>query len=66
MVVTEEWRNGLEGDTLTVSLGPQVLCGAVAGIVAGLLAGGFGGAAFFALLGACMAAALNWRATRRV
>jgi MFS family permease len=64
MMVTEEWRNSLEGDTLTIRLGPQVACGAVAGIVAGLLAGGLGGAAFFALLGACTAAALNWRAAR--
>jgi hypothetical protein len=64
MTVTEEWRNGLEGDTLTVRLGPQVLCGSVAGIVAGFLAGGLGGAAFFAFLGACTAAALNWRAAR--
>ena len=64
MMVTEEWRNGLEGDTLSVRLGPQVLCGAVAGIAAGLLAGGLGGAAFFAFLGACTAAALNWRAAR--
>jgi hypothetical protein len=64
MAVTEEWRNSLEGDTLAVRLGPQVLCGALAGIVAGLLAGGFGGAVFFAGLGACTAAALNWRAAR--
>ena len=64
MVVTEEWRNGLEGDTLTIRLGPQVLCGMVAGVAAGLLAGGLGGAAFFAFLGACTAAALNWRAAR--
>jgi hypothetical protein len=65
MLVTEEWRNGLEGDTLTIRLGPQVLCGTTAGFVAGLVAGGFGGAAFFALLGACTAAALNWRAARQ-
>ena len=64
MTVTEEWRNGLEGDTLGVRLGPQVACGAVAGLVAGLLAGGLGGAVFFALLGAGTAAALNWRAAR--
>jgi hypothetical protein len=64
MTVTEEWRNSLEGDTLTVRLGPQVLCGAVAGILAGLLAGGLGGAFFFAGLGGCTAAALNWRAAR--
>lgn len=66
MTVTEEWRNGLEGDTLTVRLGPQVACGAIAGIAAGLLAGGFGGAVFFAGLGACTAAALNWRAARGI
>jgi hypothetical protein len=64
MTVTEEWRNSLEGDTLTITLGPQVLCGAVAGLAAGLVAGGFGGAAFFAFLGASTAAALNWRAAR--
>ena len=64
MLVTEEWRNGLEGDTLTIRLGPQMLCGAVAGVVAGILAGGLGGAVFFALLGACTAGALNWRAAR--
>jgi hypothetical protein len=64
MTISQEWRNSLEGDTLTVRLGPQVACGAVAGLVAGLLAGGFGGAAFFAGLGACTAAALNWRAAR--
>lgn len=64
MTVTEEWRNSLEGDTLSVRLGPQVACGAVAGLAAGLLAGGLGGAAFFACLGACTAAALNWRAAR--
>jgi hypothetical protein len=64
MLVTEEWRNSLEGDTLTVRLGPQVLCGSIAGLVAGLIAGGFGGAAFFAALGALTAAAMNWRAAR--
>lgn len=64
MTVTEEWRNGLQGDTLGVRLGPQVACGAVSGLVAGLLAGGLGGAVFFALLGAGTAAALNWRAAR--
>jgi hypothetical protein len=64
MAVTEEWRNSLEGDTLSVRLGPQVACGAVAGLVDGLVAGGFGGALFFAGLGACTAAALNWRAAR--
>ena len=64
MTITEEWRNGLEGNTLAVRLGPQVGCGAAAGLVAGLLAGGLGGAAFFALLGAGTAAALNWRAAR--
>ena len=64
MTITEEWRNGLEGDTLGIRLGPQVACGALAGLVAGLLAGGLGGAVFFALLGAGTAAALNWRAAR--
>ena len=64
MTVTEEWRIGLEGNTLGVRLGPQVACGAVSGLVAGLLAGGLGGAVFFALLGAGTAAALNWRAAR--
>ena len=64
MTISAEWRNSLEGDTLAIRLGPQVLCGAVAGVVAGLLAGGLGGAVFFAGLGACTAAALNWRAAR--
>jgi hypothetical protein len=64
MIVTEEWRNGLEGDTLTIRLGPQVMCGAAAGLVAGVLAGGLGGSVFFAFLGACTAAALNWRSAR--
>ena len=64
MTLTEEWRNSLEGDTLAIKLGPQVLCGAAAGLVAGLLAGGLGGAVFFAGLGATTAAALNWKAAR--
>jgi hypothetical protein len=41
-----------------------VMCGAAAGLVAGVLAGGLGGSVFFAFLGACTAAALNWRSAR--
>jgi len=64
MVVTEDWRDSYEATGMVGRLGPQVLCGAGAGLVAGLLAGGLGGALFFAGLGACSAAALNWRAAR--
>ena len=64
MALTEEWRNSIEGTGIMVRLGPLVLCGAAAGLVAGLLAAGFGGALFFALLGACSAAGLNWKVAR--
>jgi hypothetical protein len=65
MVLTEDWRDSL-ADTpgVVAQLGPHVLCGAGAGLVPGLLVGGISGALFFATLGACSAAAFNWRAAR--
>jgi hypothetical protein len=64
MALTEEWRDSYEGSGTLSRLGPQVLCGAVAGLVAGVLMLDLGAVLFFAVLGACSAAALNWRAIR--
>jgi len=65
MVLTEDWRDSL-ADTpgVLAQLGPQVVCGAGAGLIAGLLVGGISGALFFATLGACSAAAFNWKTAR--
>lgn len=62
MVMTEDWRDSL-ADTpgILAQVGPQVLCGAGAGLIPGFLAGGAGGALFFGGLGACTAAAFNWK-----
>jgi hypothetical protein len=65
MALTTEWRESLE-DTpgMMARLGPDVLCGAVAGLIAGLLVGGSTGAFFFATLGVCSAAIMKWRSVR--
>jgi hypothetical protein len=65
LLVTDNWRDSL-ADTpgLMAQVGPLVMCGAGAGLAAGLLAGGIGGAFFFAVLGACSAAAFNWKSVR--
>jgi hypothetical protein len=65
MVVTNDWRDSL-ADTpgLLAQLGPQVLCGAGAGLAGGLLAGGLEGALFFGVVGACCAAAFNWKSVK--
>jgi hypothetical protein len=64
-VMTANWRDSL-ADTPGVAahLGPPVLCGLGAGLIAGFLVGGFGGAGFFAALGALTAAAFNWKSAR--
>jgi hypothetical protein len=64
MVWSADLRESYEAPGLVGRLGPFVLCGAAAGLIPGLLAGGITGALFFALLGACSAAALNWRVAR--
>lgn len=64
MAWTADWRESYEAPHIVGALTPYLLCGAAAGLIPGLLVGGFTGAAFFAVLGACSAAALNWQATR--
>jgi outer membrane lipoprotein SlyB len=63
--VSADWRDSLEGDDWKTTLGPYVLCGAVAGLIAGFLVGGFTGALFFAVLGGATAAALTWLDIRK-
>ena len=62
MAWSADLRESYEAPGLVGRLGPFVVCGAAAGLIPGLLAGGITGALFFAFLGACSAAALNWRA----
>jgi hypothetical protein len=64
MALTTDWRDSLEGDGLVERLGPDVLCGTIAGLIPGLMIGGIGGALFFAILGGCSAAGMNWWAAR--
>jgi hypothetical protein len=59
MALTSEWRDSLEGTDLMITLGPDVLCGLVAGLIPGFLVGGWAGALFFAVLGAVSAGAMK-------
>lgn len=67
MAVTTEWRESLE-DTpgMTARLGPDALCGAVAGFVPGLLVGGISGGLFFASLGAASGGIMKYWIIRKV
>jgi hypothetical protein len=61
MRLTTDWRDSIEGEGTMVWLGPELLCGALAGLLPGLLVGGPMGALFFATLGASFAGVVKWR-----
>jgi hypothetical protein len=67
MAVTTDWRESLD-DTpgMTTRLGPDALCGAVAGFVPGLLVGGISGGLFFASLGAASGGIMKYWIIRKV
>jgi hypothetical protein len=61
MAVTTELRESLEDSPgMMARLGPDALCGAVAGLMAGLLVGGWSGALFFGALGAASGGILKY------
>jgi len=62
MAITTDWRDSFE-DTpgLAAQLGPDILCGAVAGLIPGLLVGGLSAGLFFAVLSATSAGLMKWR-----
>jgi hypothetical protein len=61
MLLTTDLRDSLEGEGTMVWLGPELLCGALAGLIPGFLVGGLMGALFFATLGASFAGLMKWR-----
>jgi len=62
LAITTDWRDSFE-DTpgMAARLGPDTVCGAVAGLIPGLLVGGLSAGLFFSVLSAISAGLMKWR-----